>query len=138
MRGPSPANHAPDLESSLMTPATRTGFHTYSSSGLCGPREGKNLDIMIRGSSLTEDHDPVGGGKGEACPTRQRRNEKNKYVGLILESIDQGHAYGRHNQDLATVTGCACSRSSCFVDPSNLTNPWPMRLPAKLGNVKLM
>lgn len=121
-----------------MTPATWTEVHAYSSSGLSSPREGENLDIMIRERSLTENHDPVGGGKSEACPTRQRRNEKNKYVGLILESIDQGHACGKHNQDLATVTGCACSRSSCFVDPSNLRNTWSMRLPAKLGNVKLM
>ena len=121
-----------------MTPVTWTGVHTYSSSGLCSPRGGKNLDVMIRGRLLAENHNPVGGGKSETCPTRQRRNEKDKYVGLILESIDQGHACGGHNQDLVIVTGCACSRSSCFVDPSNLTNPWSMRLPAKLGDVKLV
>lgn len=138
MRGPWPVNHAPGLQSSSMTPATWPGVCTYSSSDLCSPRGSKNLDIMIPERSVTENHDLVSSGKSETRPACQRRNEKDKYVGLILEPIDQGHACGKHNQHLAIVTDCACSRSSCFVDPSNLTNSWSVGLPGKLGKVELV
>ena len=55
---------------------------------------------MIPEISVTENHDFVSSGKSETRPARERRNEKDKYVGLILEPIDQGHACGKHNQHL--------------------------------------
>lgn len=63
---------------------------------------------MIWTRLLTEDHNPVRGSKIETCATRQRRNEKYKYLILVLKPIDQRHAYVKiNNRYCVVVTECA-------------------------------